>query len=344
MNAKAQARDENTLSDTIVVGNLDVLKPDLIWKEPIDAANEDNHTASPYPHLDNSVVPCMSESGPRRIERILKDTLILHSRLAALLNEVQWLVAEPVRMRARGVIITGDPGAGKTAICKMVRNAYPVDAVNDLGQHAPKAIAMSLSGARTAKSLLLRVLEATRSPTSGRQTIYELERVVKDILRAMPCRLLIFDEVQDVLSARESEQLRVFEVIKLLMNELSLPVLCLGTQKAERAFKADPHLNARFQAFEIPAWEEGDDFASFLRVYERFIPLKCRSDLAQPGIQKVLIRKGRGVIGPMIETLQRAAVNAVADGTEVITAKSLEEAQLHPSVSFLSRNSNSGKS
>jgi len=288
-------------------------------------------------HLREEARSWLDKPIEQRLERILKDIDIIHPDLFGLLNEVHWLIHEPRRRRARGLVISGNPGSGKTVLAAILQKKYPVEGAVAKGPEPvpPKVLAIQMSGIRTTKAMLKRILEATKVPVSKSITTDDMELLVVDTLRRMNCSLLILDEMQDVLQARESEQLRVLEIIKYLMNALKLPVLALGTEDACVAFRADSHLQARFQILKLSAWKLGDDFKAFLEAYEEHLPLKRPSNLGSMKMQKALVKCTGGNLDAIVTRLQSAAVHAVLDGTERITAEALETKSARPHIEAL---------
>lgn len=315
-----------------------------------DDSGESGNAASPNPtlgtdtlgpdefaHLDPRVKPFMSASTAVRIQRVLSDVLVLHPVLCGLINEVEWLIHEPPRQRARGLLISGEPGSGKTALAELIQKKYPITQPGgSTDPHKrPRVVAVSLSGARRTKAILNRILEGTQAPIARQLTIGDQEVIVIDTLRRMQCRLLILDEAQDLCKIPEREQIRVLEVIKYLMNTLRMPVLAFGTSLAKSAFRTDPHLQARFGMLELPLWEAGDDFSNFLASLERCLPLKHPSGLSSQAMQKALIKATSGVLDQVLTRIRIAAVNAIASGEERITVDSISNEICRPSVDLL---------
>lgn len=291
--------------------------------------------SSSFSHLDAGVAALLKLPVAERIERIMGDVLVIHGCLATILNEARWMVMAPRTQRARGLIVVAAPGSGKTAVSELLKLQYPIDAEEPGSPARARVLALSISGVRTTKAVLSRVLLATSAPLARRYTISDHEELALDLLRRMQVRLLILDEVQDLLNVRESEQLRVMEVLKHFMNELRLPILGLGTSPAAGAFKADPHLSARFECRVLPRWQEGEEFGQFLTAYEGRLPLRYRSDLCRPAAQKALIKASGGILDGIVRRIKAAAIQAVVDGTERITPESLELDHLRPSVDVL---------
>jgi hypothetical protein len=292
--------------------------------------------AEDFPHLNPRARTLVQLPLAERIRCVLGDTIIIHPRLAEILNEVAWMICEPAGFRTRGLVVHGAPGNGKTAISEILRHRYPVSTKAVAWDCTPPhcAITISLAGARTTKAVLVRMLDSLRCPI-GRGSIAEQELCVHDVLRRCGCRLLILDETQDILKGREAEQFRVIEVLKHLMNQLRLPILALGTAEAADAFRIDAHMQARFKPIELPPWGAGDEFAAFLRKYEESLPLQKRSNLDNPLIVKHLVALGECVLDPMLRRIKAAAVQAMVDGTERITMDLLRTAPDRPNISVL---------
>lgn len=282
-------------------------------------------------HLDAIAQKLLDRPLAERIRHLLADTIIVHPRLAGLLNEVHWLLQEPARFRARGLIIHAGSGNGKTAIAEILMRQFPLRTISN---PAPSVVAISLAGARTTRTVLERLHEALKSDI-GRGTISAAEQRAHAILRRCGCRLLILDEAQDVSSFRESEQKRVIETLKHAMNSLKLPILALGTDDAVSAFKVDPHMQARFVAMPLPTWQANDEFAGFLREYEKRIPLPKPSGLYAPEIMKYLVGVAEGVLDPMLTCIKNTAVRALAEGKPAITLDDLKAVAVRPHVNVL---------
>lgn len=287
-----------------------------------------------WPHLHPRAKALMTASGAKRIRYALADRFIVYPGLTGILNRIHWLVLEPRNSRARGELYLGPPGSGKSSISQVIQRAYPISARDEGETPAPKAVAISISGARTITAVLTRLRTAIGVPM-GYRNIENLTEILLESLKRANCRLLILDEMQDLLNMREGEQMRVLETIKRVMNEVKLSVVGFGDIRAETAFNVDQHIRARFKTFAIPKWEEGDEFAGFLKALEQHLPLNNRSDLARPEIQKILMKETGGQLDAMLARIKNAAAVAIADGTERITKAMLEVDLPRPPVDVL---------
>ena len=278
-------------------------------------------------HLCPEAKTLLSQEMSTRIRAVLKGTMVGHGRLMDLYNKIVWLMAEAGAVRTRGYVICAPPGNGKTSLGAMVTAKHPLmpPSPDSLEQVSSKdcAVQVNLAGARTGKGFFVRLLAALQSD-STRGTAIEMELRTKDILRRANCRLLIIDEMQDLLNAPAREQLKVIETIKNLMTELRIPVLAMGTVPAQENFHADPHMMARFKTIELPLWSANDELAAMLKGIESTLPLPSPSNLAEPKVMQYLVKSTGGVLAEIVLKIRQAAAYAIASGDDRITLEMLE--------------------
>lgn len=66
------------------------------------------------------------------------------------------------------------------------------------------------------------------------------------LLRACETRLLIIDELHNLLGAYPRRQRELLNGLRFLGNELKIPLVCLGTKDAYLAIRSDDQLENRF--------------------------------------------------------------------------------------------------
>lgn len=284
-------------------------------------------TSTAPEHLCSGASVLLTEGPATRIESVLQGMTVGHGRLMAIINKVEWLMAESGALRTRGLLVSSPPGNGKTSLGAMLIAKYPLapPPLDSSGRGLIEgcAVQVNLAGVRTAKAFFIRLLAALHSD-STRGTATEMELRTKDILRRAKCKLLVIDEMQDLLNAPEREQLKVIETIKNLMTELRIPVLALGTVSAHENFHADPHMMARFKTIELPLWRANDELAALLKGIESTLPLPAPSNLSDPKIMKKLVKTTGGVLAEMLLIIREAAVRVIASGEDRITTDMLD--------------------
>src|SRR5277367_1358807 len=117
--------------------------------------------------------------------------------------------------------------------------------------------------------------------------------------------MLVIDEVHSLQAGTVREQARFLNMLRFLGNELRIPLVCVGTQAARNALRADGQLVRRFEAFALSPWRDDDEFAGLIGSLMRSLPLRRESvfgDLARQrlveatgGAHGMIARGDRGI-------------------------------------------------
>lgn len=274
-----------------------------------------------------------------RSERIVaaqRELIICHTQFQKALNHVLWMVKEQPRSRAPGLIVTGPTASGKTTFGFHVVRAYtqmpPTSLMDNL---PPCAVMISLTALATTRGVYGRILASTNAPVNGHQRLADRELIVESTLQRINCRLLVLDEIQDILKGSAREQQRVLDAIKHLMNDLRLPILALGIEHAGRALDADPHLRARFQEIKFGIWKYDNELMNLLASMEAKLPLQRETNLRSKEIVTRILEISEGRLGVIVEIVRNAAIEAIATGKETITVDMLRPLSDAPNHRFL---------
>lgn len=281
-----------------------------------------------YSHLDPKTQTWLELPDLERANRMLIDRFITHERLQPIMDHIDFLRFSPPKSRASGLVVSGLPGSGKTMIARAIERRYPPIAAEGSKAASLPVLTIEMTGAREARALYDRILTELGVPDPKRYVGSDRERMVLKLCRAANLRLLVVDEIQDILTSTARQQRIALDTIKFLMNQLSLPVLALGTAQAPDAMQVDEHLNARFTYRSLPVWKQDPYLVNFLDALERVLPLKQPSQLSSLPITTVLLRLSDGVLDPMMRLITYAAAHAVESGTEQITPQLLERARV----------------
>jgi hypothetical protein len=298
------------------------------------SSKADSSSTSPA-HIDPSVYSLLGESDSTRIQYIMKDRIIMYTQFKRIANQVGWMMREPIRTRARGLVVRGEPGFGKTTLGEFIQSRYPRRLDKATKKPLPFAVTISMSGARDARTIYNRILETLKVPVAAYYRVADRELTVLRVLREINCRMLVLDEAQDIVNGSEREQIRALEAVKLLTNELHFPIVALGTKDIESIFRADEHLAARFSSTSLPGWKRNGELLDFLAAYERTLPLRRPSGLASPVLVKALLKQSDGVLDHILRVLRFAAVYAIESGEERITLANIAAAEEFPDFELL---------
>jgi hypothetical protein len=89
------------------------------------------------------------------------------------------------------------------------------------------------------------LLAAMGAPLRPRQWLAELEQVALTLLRAVGVRVLVIDELHNVLAGRGEARREFLNLIRFLGNELRIPLVGVGTRDAYLAIRSDDQLENR---------------------------------------------------------------------------------------------------
>ena len=139
------------------------------------------------------------------------------------------------------------------------------------------------------------------------------------MLRAVGTRVLVIDELHNVLAGTRTTRGEFLNLLRWLGNELRIPLVCVGTRDAWLAIRTDPQLENRFEPFVLPPWRPGPDAARLLQGFVTLLPLRQPSDLRGAELVHSVVARTGGTIGEMAALLRAGAEAAVHGGAERIT-------------------------
>jgi hypothetical protein len=108
--------------------------------------------------------------------------------------------------------------------------------------------------------------------------------------------------------------------IKYLMNELRRPVVCAGTVEVLNAIKSDPQMHSRLKRLPLVRFQDDPDFQELLAGFELLLPLRKASGLADETLSTQIFEITMGIVGEVADLLNSAAIYAIEEGVECITA------------------------
>jgi len=259
-----------------------------------------------------------------RIRSLQRDRWIDYPRATEAIQRLERLLNAPQRERMPCLAMHGDSNIGKTLIVSKLRREHP-STFNDLkGVECRQIIAMQMPATPDQHRFYAALLFELGAPHSMTASLSSLERLARDLLRRIAPRMLIVDEVHHLLAGGHREQRASLNLLKYLANDLKFSVVVVGTSDALLALETDAQMRSRFTPFEIPRWRECDEFRRLLSAFERVLPLRKASNLAQKAVVEFLLAASGGLTGEVSRLLNEAAELAIVDATERITMQHLE--------------------
>jgi len=240
------------------------------------------------------------------------------------------LTCEPGRVRPRCLLIVGPTNNGKTAIAERFLRDHPQHPSEDGSHEVMPVLLVQMPPAPSVGRLYAAILAGLGVPGTLHARSHDREGAVLHLLRQVGCRMLVLDELHNLLAAPAQRQRELLNLLRYLGNELRVPLACLGTREAYLVVRSDDQLENRFEPFLLPAWEDGPEFGRLLASFEAVLPLREPSGLGAPAVRAHVLRRSEGTIGEVTALLTSAADAALLAGEERITATVLEKADYQP--------------
>jgi hypothetical protein len=272
-----------------------------------------------YEHLHPSTIECVDLDVEQRIQWLRKARWIGYPRAQAIMAKLEDLVHYPQEPRMPNMLLIGSSNNGKTRLIKQFAQRHLAEE-NKGGEHiiapvlyvqAPPTPSESGFYAEILNTLFEKV--PSSSPEAKRV------RVVQ-VLRGIKLRVLIIDELHNILAGATIKQQQFLNMIKYLGNELQISIIGCGTGDLLRAVSIDPQIQNRFTPELLPKWQMNKEFRQLLRSFEQILPLRKASHLHEQMLAGKILAMCEGTIGELSNLLNTATIHAIRTNTEQITA------------------------
>lgn len=277
-------------------------------------------------HLTPETRALAQHADERRIAYLAEDRWIDYPRAREALQELERLLRSPERTRMPGLLIHGESNIGKSMIIQKFLRTHSNGEFNVMtGLLQVDILAVEMPPAPQERRLYGQLLMALNAPYRPGDRLASVEQTALALLRKVGLRMIVVDEVHNLLAGSAREQRAALNLLKFLSNQLRCAIVVVGTRDALAAMQSDEQIVSRFPGLELPRWRENEDFRGFLAGFERQLPLKQASKLADSRAMVSLVMSATGgVTGKIGALLSRAAEAAIRTGKECITAELLQ--------------------
>jgi hypothetical protein len=256
-----------------------------------------------------------------RIAHVRADRWIGYGRATEAIVRLEALLDWPSKQRMPNLLLIGPTNNGKSMIIEKFRRTHPPISFPDR-EHIP-VLVMQMPSDPTVIRFYVALLAAMGAPLRPRQRLAELEQVALDLMRRVGVRLLVIDELHNVLSGTTPVRREFLNLLRFLGNELRIPLVGVGTRDAYLAIRSDDQLENRFEPFTLPRWEVDAGTRSLLASFAASFPLRRRSEIAGVEMTSYLLTRSEGTIGELNQLLMDTAIAALDSGEECINRTTL---------------------
>ncbi len=241
-----------------------------------------------------------------------------------ILDTLQGLMSKPTRPRMINLLVVGDPNNGKTTIIRRFQELCGQGYVNEDSEPVKPVIVAEAPPSADEKGLYISILEQFYAPYRASDPASKLRYQVIHQLRYCHTKVLVIDEFHSLLTGSAIKQREVMNTIKLLCNELAIPIVGVGTREAVRVLHTDAQHASRFDVMTLPTWELNQDFQRLLASFEKVLPLKKASKIHEPELAALIHAISEGNTGNVHRLLIECAKEAIKNGSEQIDKKLIQ--------------------
>jgi Bacterial TniB protein len=256
-----------------------------------------------------------------RLQYVRADRWIGYTRATEALGQLETLFAWPARQRMPNLLLIGPTNNGKSMIIEKFRRSHPPVSYPD--REEIPVLVVQMPSEPSVTRFYTALLAAAGAPVRRQYRLADLEQLVLRLLRAAAVRMLVIDELHNVLGGRGDRRREFLNLIRFLGNELRIPLVGVGTREAYLAIRSDDQLENRFAPFILPRWEADAGTCSLLASFAASFPLRRPSRIATTEMAAYLLTRSEGTIGELARLLTDAAVAAIESGEEAINQRTL---------------------
>ena len=280
-------------------------------------------------NLTNEAFEYLSKSDEERIIYCKKDHWIGYGSAVKLIEILEDKFLDPPQMRHEGLLVYGDSNNGKTAILKRMYDLHKtkLDYVTKDGEaiYEIPIIYFQAPTIPDESRLYSLILDELCVPQKRTDKVVIKANLAKHYLNKLGTKMILIDEIHSALRGNLNKQRTFIDDLKQLSNSLSLTIVLAGTREAYSALSIGNETGSRFPALELPRWNNDKKFRSFVATYERCLPLKEASNMAENSeLLNALFYQSEGLIGKTVNLLKKAAIKAINSKREYIIVDDIE--------------------
>lgn len=283
---------------------------------------------SDFSYLTESARVASQLPDEQRIKKIISEHWIGYTRAIQVIHKLEMLCSHPVKVRMPNLLITGPTNNGKTMIIEKFRRSQKN--IWEENQHYSDAenipiVFVQMPAEPSVSRFYSMLLEAINAPFRRTNRLADLEQTTLNIFKRVGVKILIIDELHNLLAGSTQKQQVFLNLLRFLGNELRISLVGVGTKDAYLAIRSDDQLENRFEPQLLSRWEYGEEYLRLLASYVKTMPLRQPSIITQPSIAEFILEKSEGTIGEIVMLLKNSAQQAIECGEECINLNVLSK-------------------
>lgn len=262
---------------------------------------------------------------PTRADFIQSERWIKYPAAERILARLEELLAHPKIGRMPNLLLVGETNNGKSVLLRRFCQLHKPYATHGDEQLVRPVVTVEAPQQPDEKMFYRKLLDQLNAPYRVADRMDRMERQVFHIMQHVNVRMLIIDEIQNLLAGSSTRQRVFLNMLKGMANELQIVIVAAGTMEARNAMSADPQMSNRFVQKFLPRWHYTEDYLRLLASFERLLPLRQASGLTEPALAERIYTMSEGTIGEIAGVLIMASLAAIHSGKEHIDCELLDQ-------------------
>lgn len=270
-----------------------------------------------------------------QIEEIVADfktTVVPHTGYMNCVEALQTmrLAGRTGRGGPRGMLITGESGAGKSTMAKTYEALFP--RVEEDERTLIPVLRIQTPGQPTAKEIGAELLRRLNDPFPELGSAEVRLARAHSLAEKCGVEMIIFDEVQHLFEGLDKRHRRIASnSLKNFMNSSEIPCVLIGTNDCITYLLEDKQLARRCSPkLELKGFSLGTDsglkeFKRALLSLDTHLPMTAKSDLVNPQYTTAIYLATDGLIGNLMNLLEGALRRALISGAQRLTVEHFAE-------------------
>jgi hypothetical protein len=223
-------------------------------------------------HLHPTVRGSARLPAGERVELIRADRWIGYPKAVETVARLEALLVWPDEQRMPNLLLVGPTNNGKSMIVEKFRRGHlPVTEADR--EHIP-VLCVQMPSDPSVLRFYIALLAALGAPLQPRLRLADVEQMSLSLLRSTGVRMLVIDELHNVLAGPGSSRREFLNLLRFLGNDLHIPIIGVGTREAYLAVRSDDQLENRFEPVVLPLWTVSADTVSLLASFAAALPLQ----------------------------------------------------------------------
>ena len=264
-----------------------------------------------------------------RINYIKSEKFVYYPKAKKIIERLNNLMNEPPRNRMPNLLLVGESNNGKTSIVKKFCDLNPP--IDEIEAVQIPIIMVQAPPRPDIKALYNYMFMSLNIEVRRSETLSLQEEKIVYFFKVFKVKMLIIDEIHNILSGNFSKQREFMNAIKNLSNILQIPIVLAGIIEAVNAVSTDKQISSRFRPVHLEKWSFDKNYVGLLLSLEKTLPLRKPSYVHKNmQLAKKILTYSEGLIGEIVEIINLLAINAIKTGKEKISEEDLKKIDYIP--------------